>query len=417
MNILMMSPEGDGLGIALKLKEEGHEVRVWLPESRFEYALVGLLERSSNWRRDASDWADLIFADMVGLGEKEPVLERFETPHLGFNRMGDVLELDRQRQMATFRRFGVRMPETVSFDTPAQARDLRGLWTSSVKGFVLKPSGNISTGKTYVLKDKGLLEWALDQYSGDQELVAQRYIDGIEISTEGWFNGLGFIEPFNHTMEEKRFLNEGLGPNTGCMGNVVWPVDRSDRDKFVSELKKLTPIFKAIKYRGPVDLNTIANSEGIWALELTTRFGYDAIEALYGLFEEPFGLWLGKLAAGSADSIRLRRGFSTAVRISVPPYPHDKPSKMDRGLPVLGLKAGDPNQFLTDVHTERGTMLWSAADGVLAKIVGVGDTVKASRRVAYRNVQKIHTQGLQYRTDIGERVEADVKQLRRWGYI
>lgn len=416
MKILMLSKEGDGLGIATKLQDEGHEVRIWLPEDSFEFALLGILDRSDSWRRDAADWADLVLADMVGFGRHEATLNGFEVLHLGFNPMADVLELDRDRQIKTLRKFGIPMPETFSFESPAQARDLAGLWTTSVKGFVLKPSGNIETGKTYVLRDKRLLDWALDQYSGDQELIAQRYVEGIEISTQGWFNGLTWVEPFDHTMEDKRFLVGGKGPNVGSMGSVVWPV-ASNNDRFVRELKKLTPFLKTIQYKGPIDLNCIADASGVWALELTVRFGYDAIEAWHALLDEPFGVSLMELAMGTKARFRLKREAATAVRLTVPPYPHGEPSKMDRGLPVIGAWPPRKEQYLTDVYVDRGMARWSASDGVLMKVVGTGATVKSSRRSAYNGVDRVYTQGLQYRTDVGERVEQDVKQLKRWRYV
>lgn len=412
-----MSKEGDGLGIMAKLLNEGHDVRVWLPDAKFEYASLGLLERSSNWRHDAAEWADLVVSDMVGLGKYEQVLQEFKVLYIGFNPMADVLELDRDRQMKALRKFGLQLPETLSFDTPAQARDLAGLWGSNVKGFVLKPSGNIETAGTRVVKQKEMLEWALDQYSGDQELVAQRFIDGVEISTEGWFNGKTWMLPFNHTMEEKRFLAGDVGPNTGCMGNVVWPIANPDRDAFVKELKKLTPLLRTIQYKGPIDLNVIANKDGLWTLELTTRFGYDAIEALHGLLKEPFGMLLMETAMGTKGNMSIEDAFGVAVRLSVPPYPHADPSKHDRGQPVLGLSNADPNHFLTDVYVEKNKIYWSASDGVIAKITGTGATLKAARRAAYKNVAGVKASGLQYRIDIGERVEADLKQLRAWRYI
>lgn len=413
----MLSKEGDGLGIATKLKNEGHEVRVWLPDRKFEYALLGVLDRSSSWRHDASRWAEIVVADMVGMGKFEQALNTFDVLHVGFNPLADVLELDRKRQIDTFRKVGIAIPETFDFQSPRQARDIAGLWTSSIKGFVLKPSGNIETGKTFVLRDKRLLDWALDQYSGDQELIAQRFVDGIEISTEGWFNGMAWVTPFNHTMEEKQFLEHNLGPNTGCMGNTVWAVQKPDRDRFVKELKKLTPVLKAMQYVGPVDLNCIANAEGIWALELTVRFGYDAIEALHTLLEEPLGMVLMELGMGTKSELKLSNDFATAVRLSVPPYPHAKPELADRGLPVLGADPDNPNQYFTDLFVEGNISRWAASDGVLLKVVGTGPTSKASRREVYRHVRQVRTQGLQYRTDIGERVESDMKQLRKWGYI
>jgi phosphoribosylamine-glycine ligase len=120
---------------------------------------------------------------------------------------------------------------------------------------------------------------------------------------------------------------------------------------------------------------------------------------------------------GTKGNMSIEDAWSVAVRLSVPPYPHDDPSKHDRGQPVLGLTNSNPNHFLTDVYIEKNKTYWSASDGVIAKITGAGTTLKAARRAAYKNVAGVKASGLQYRIDIGERVEADLKQLRAWRYI
>lgn len=209
-----------------------------------------------------------------------------------------------------------------------------------------------------------------------------------------------------------------IGPNTGCMGNVVWSIRNPDKNIFVNELKKLTPALKAMKYKGPIDLNCIADSSGVYALELTVRFGYDAIEAFHGLLNEPFGMILMEMAMGTKSIIDVRNGFSTAVRLSIPPWPHNKPEpKVDKGQPILGVSPTIPWQYLTDVYWENSMARWAASDGVLLKVVGIGDTVKTSKRLVYKHVREVRTEGLQYRTDIGDRVESDMKQLRSWRYI
>ena len=422
MKILIISKAGDGFGIAQKLKAEGHDVRIWVEEKGFDTVGAGIVNQVSNWQPSASEWADLVISDMVGFGKLAKRLEGFKVPHLGFNQIGDMMELDRGKQMQMFRRFSVPIPETQEFSNPEQAKSILDDWRNP--GYVIKPNGNLDTGKTMMARDPDIYEWSLDQFSGDQGLIVQEIEEGVEISTEGWFDGQEWLTPFNHTIEYKRFFPGKVGTNTGSMGNVVWPVTNPRKDRFVDNLKRLTPFLRAAKYKGPLDINTIANPSGIWALEVTSRLGYDAIEALYetlspkNLTEILFTL--AKSPPGKAHekiNIPMRKGFGVAVRLTVPPYPFNKADKDLAGMPVVGIPRDLNHVYATDLFFNRGQFKWSASDGVLAKVAGFGKTIDQARKNAYSVADKVDTQGLQFRVDIGESAEADINKLKAWGYM
>jgi phosphoribosylamine--glycine ligase len=402
MKILIMSKSGDGFGLAQKLKEEGNEVRIWVQEKGFEFVSQGLIEQVPSWRPSASSWAELVVADMVGFGRFALPLDSFDVKHLGFNQIADTMELDRAKQMQLFRKFNIQIPHTEEFENPSAALDILDDWPNS--GVVIKPSGNLHTGKTFVIDEPLIYEWALEQFSGDQDLIVQSLVKGVEISTEGWFDGSKWIEPFNHTMEEKR-LFPGSGPNTGCMGNVVWAIKEPEKDAFVKNLKRLTPFLKAAGYKGPLDLNTIANGEGIFVLEATARFGYDAIEAFYELLKtKDFGGDLEELVDGNLPRFSIDPDlFGIAIRLTLPPYPHRKADSRDKGMPVI-FPDDLSNVFLTDVFFNNNVFRWSASDGVVCKVTGKGKTVEDARKDAYSTVDLIKAEGLQFRDDIGLRV-------------
>ncbi len=415
MKILLITKDGDGLGIAHKMASDGHQVKVFFAEKDKALALRNIVGRSSSWRPDASSWADLVIGDMVGLEKFAGPIEQFDVLSLGFNQKASMLELDRQKQMELMNKVGISLPVWAKFSDPDAAEDIPNLFNN--KPVVIKPSGNIETGKTQIIKNPDSITWALDQYDADQELVVQEFIEGIEISTEGWFNGDDWIVPFNHTMEDKKFLTGDLGPNTGCMGNVVWGINRED--KFVQELKKLEKFLRFVDYTGPIDLNCIANKSGIYGLELTVRFGYDAIEALDFILEDDLGEFLAAVAFGSATKMRLRSEYSVAVRLSIPPYPHGEPSDMNWGkdVPIYGIDELNPHLYLTDVWLDNGNYFWSNVDGVLMKVVGKGRKISSAISQAYKEVSKIEVPNLQYRTDIGARAEQNIRQLKKWGYL
>jgi len=101
MKILIISKSGDSFGIAQKMQEEGHEIRIWVKESGFDFVLKNIIEQVPSWRPSASHWADLVISDMVGFGRMATVLDNFDVPHVAFNQISDMMELDRSKRPAT----------------------------------------------------------------------------------------------------------------------------------------------------------------------------------------------------------------------------------------------------------------------------------------------------------------------------
>jgi len=408
----MLSMDGDGLGLAHQLVKDGNSVDVFIKDTRYKDSGRGIVNRVQSWRPHVAK-ADLVIGDMVGFGQYEETLRKLGKPLLGISKWADHIELDRVMGLQLFEAAGIDVPETESYETPESARHLVKVWRDP--GYVLKPSGNLDTAKTYICRDKETLNWALEQYKAEQELIIQELIDGIEVSTEGWFNGRDWIIPFSHTYEEKRFLDRDFGPNTGCMGNVVIST-RGDR--LVEQLlSPLTEILRNVGYRGPLDVNAIVTKERVYALEPTPRLGYDAIEAVMESLREPTLDVLFETAMGVKKEINMADTPSIAVRVSVRPWPHGDPKPGDMGLPIDIDPAAMNHIFLTDAMIEDDELKYAAGDGVVMKVTAGGGTVEEARRRAYRTVNNIGLLDKQVRSDIGKRVPGDIKQLTEWGWL
>jgi len=430
MRVLFVSKEGDGLGIAQRLALEGHSADVYIADTRFKSAGRGIVNRVPEWR-SAARRADLIIADCVGLGRCEDSVRSLGRPAIGFSAALDTIELDRRKGMELFERAGIKTPETHYFNSTAEALKLPAThgWGD---GWVVKANGNISTAKTAVVKDESLWPRAVRQLPPESSGIVQRIVSGVEISTEGWFNGSNFITPFNHTLEDKRFLAGDLGQNTGCMGNVVI---RADSNRLTRDtIERTEPFLRMLGYRGPFDINTIVNADGAWALEVTSRMGYDAVEALAEGLDEPFGDFLFDVAMGTKKSMALTSDTMIAVRLSVPPWPMRRPDRDSAGEPVLGIDDDTLlHLFLTDIERTRGEYVTAGGDGVLLKATAVGgvtppkplnngkrsrpDYTYEARRRVYRLLDKIKVSNKQYRNDIGTRANADIAQLKEWGWL
>lgn len=423
MRILIISKDGDGLGIAYKLTMEGHHVDIWIKNPQYSWDLKGLVGRPKEWR-PLLPAADLVICDMVGFSSYAPLFQKMGKPFLCCNAVADVMELDRLKGLETFKRVGIAQPKYWHFKNPKEAlAKLKEIWNEP--GLVFKPFGNLDTGKTYLAHNIELAEWCLSTYPGEVEIIAQMLIPeegSVEVSTEGWFNGREFILPFNHTFEEKRHMVGNVGKMTGCMGNLVITADKPDR--LIKEtLLKLEPVLKKAGYRGPMDVNCIVTKDRVYGLELTCRFGYDAIEALMQGLREPMANLLFETATGVKKQMEISSDYLIAVRVTRDPYPAVAPKELDpsdrdRGMPLVGLNQKDmAHVYLCDVYLDDSTLRYGASDGVLMKATAFGKTIEQARTRVYRTVKNLQGIDIQYRTDIGCRAEKDIALLKGWGWI
>lgn len=430
MRILMMSKGGDGLGVAQRLAFEGNDVDLWIQDERYHRAGRGLVNRVGDWQRHLRT-ADLVLCDCVGYGRFEEQIRSSDKPYLGFNGMVDRIERDRQTGMEMFRRAGLTIPETHPFASREAARQLPSEhgWGS---GWVIKSdTGNVQD--TRVVRERELWQHAVAKLPDKARGIVQRAVDGIEVSTEGWFNGSDWVMPFNHTFEEKRFMSGGVGCNTGCQGNVVINAKRGNRLTRAT-VEPMGDLLRMIDYRGPFDVNAIVTEGDAYALEATSRMGFDAIEALIEGLDEPTADMLIGVANGTSKSMLLTDDVMIAVRVSIPPHPFRNPNADDYGEPIAGITDQKLHHlFLCDVYRDDEGYKTAGAEGLLYKATAIGrverhkrsadgdnykpDYTYEARRRVYRLIRSITADGQQYRDDIGERVNKDIDQLKRWGWL
>lgn len=407
MRVLFLSKLADGLGVADRLSQEGHDVRFWSQDHAYSRDLQGIISRVESFRPSVP-WADLIICDMVGFSNHLDLFQRYAKPTLSCNAFGDIIELDRLRGLKTARAVGMSTPESWTFPNVAAALDHQ-----IDRPVVVKPNDNQKAGETRICQTPELYKWALRQFDPSQEVLVQEVVSGIEISTEGWFNGNDWILPYNHTLEEKTLLSGGT-LNTGCMGNLVYPC--FDDRLFRETLLKMTPLLRKAGYRGPIDVNTICTKEHAYFLEFTARMGYDAVEALITGLKEPAGSFLFEVATGVKKEMALTEDYMIAVRICMPPYPFK--GRADHGVPIGGVNPKNRKYlFLSGVQKTGDRITTSGSDGVVAKATATGRTPSEARSRVYRTVGNLRGVDLYYREDIGSRADRDMRQLKEWGWI
>jgi phosphoribosylamine-glycine ligase len=416
---LLISKYGDGIPLAIRMAEEGSIVKVILKEPSAQPSLTGYHNPLKIQRPLMLEQYDLILFDMVGLGQQADQLKSKGKMVIGGGVFNDKLELDRNYGQRVVKRLlpKVKLPGGKLINS--QDELLKELETDQPK--VIKPLNNQSPTLTLVSQDdqNRTLKTLAKRLNNLTPCILQNKVDGIEISTEGWFNGKHFINQlFNHTIENKRFMEGDKGCQTGCMGNVVWTSD-PNKDRIIQHaLLPLTPLLKKVDYLGPIDINCIITENDIYFLEFTARFGYDAIQAFTELYKGKLFDMLWKLAVQNT-SFNLWSDYSIAVRLSMPPYPQDEDCSMLKGVQVLDIpQPARKHLMLSDVMLQDGTETLAGVDGVIGCVTARGQTISEARKRAYRTIDNcvIH-QDVQYRRDIGLDVERKIEQLKVWGWI
>lgn len=422
MRICLASVYGEGLWLAWKMAQEGHDVSAVVAEERYAEALKGLVRVMPGSEVYSAASYDLVVMDTSGMGEDADAA-RLETPTVGGSLLADKLEEDRIFALDFMQRAGLQVSPWEAFDNPSDA--IRFIKKRNTR-LVFKPIGEQSDkSTTYVsCSAEDMLEYfdVLFRTAKVKDFILQEYVAGTEVSLEVYINETGYYA-LNATLETKKFLNGDLGPNTGCSGSLCWMIER-ENVLFQKGLKKCIEPLQEMGYVGPLDLNTIVNDSGCWALEFTPRFGYDATALLTRLLPVSFGDFLHAIASGqTVPDLSPKHSFCASTRLSIPPYPTDGlPDKFYKaGVPIRGLTEKNLDKFFVyDVRkrVEDGDDLESAGlCGWLGSPMAVGETIGQTFEGVNRMLREISVPNAQYRTDVASNTAKRYASLREGGWL
>jgi phosphoribosylamine--glycine ligase len=414
MKFFIISEGGDGAGLALRLQDEGHDVRIWFRDGEAANRCKGLVTEDEGF---VLDHDTVIISDCTGSGILCDSYREAGHPLVGGSGIADKLENDREFATRVFKDSGVETPKTKFFDDWEEAR---AFVETSEEKLVFKPEGELSgVVPSYVSADAEDMLEMLEFYKGQQSrtvpaFALQEFIEGTCVSSEAWFCDDNFVLPFNHTIERKQLMNGDIGPSGGCTGNVVWSCDDCETCPICrATLWPLQDFLRSIHYVGPIDVNAVVADDGIFALEFTPRFGYDATPTLLcALLATPVGVFLDSVARGICREMPLFPGFAAGVRVTVPPWPTEK-FPGPEGLPLRGIKNFD-KFYPYDVMKVEDSFLTSGGYGITGIALGTGDTIDSAYAEAGKLAKKLKLPDKQYRTDLAEVCNKDFRKLNAY---
>jgi phosphoribosylamine--glycine ligase len=417
MKFRLVSKSGDGIGLAHRLAQEGHAVDFWLKDPDGPNLYKGILPRVDRWQAGLSTDTILVF-DMVGAGGEADEYRAKGFSVVGGSKIADQLELDRGFGLDVAGNHGIEIPTSEDFQDFDKA--IAFLEDKDGQGWVFKPEGNKEGVTTFVSQSPeqmiAMLQHFAELWKGKVDFILQEVVDGVEISSEVWVVD-GRIVPgsYNNTLEQKRFCDGDLGPNTGCMGSTV-KFNLCPR-LYEETFGKLVGWLGSQKYSGPLDINCIVDWDGRpHMLEWTARFGYSAIYAMIEGLGMPLGEFLAALAAGEAPDLNPSSDWLGALRLTIPPYPHVEEAPECEGIPILGLDPRDEHTWPLDVMLEGEALACSGFDGIICEVSGAAMELDSLWQGLYARAREIQIPEVQYRTDHIEDVTRRVNELADLGY-
>ncbi|MEK9174430.1 MAG: phosphoribosylglycinamide synthetase C domain-containing protein [Patescibacteria group bacterium] len=426
LKFLFVSKESASGDLARTVKDEGHEVMIYIKVRGDADVYDGFLDKVEKWE-DWADWSDIIIFDHVEFGEQADRLRKKGKLVVGGSSYTDRLEIDRSFGQAELKSRGINVLPSWNFSNYDEALEFI---RNNPTRYVFKPSGNTPSANKNLLflseeeDGKDLLE-ILEQNKEVWQKKApvfqlQKFVAGVEIAVGSFFNGKNFIMPINVNFEHKRVFPGGIGPFTGDMGALMfWS---SPNMLFNETLGKMLPALQESGYVGYIDINCIVNGRGIYPLEFTARFGYPTIHVQLEGILMPAGEWLHRLARGEDFELKTKKGFQIGVEIFVPTHFAKSKDKeiieIYRDLPIFFKKRTNKEGIhIEDIKLVDGIWRVAGESGSLLVVTGSGNTVEEARHQAYSRIQNIMIQNMFYRTDIGSRWRVDSDKLHTWGYV
>lgn len=251
-----------------------------------------------------------------------------------------------------------------------------------------------------------------DMLSGDifgeagKRVVVEEFLDGFELSVFALTDGKNYrILPA--AQDHKRLKDGDEGPNTGGMGAYApTPLCTPDIMQKVED-RIIAPTIKAMESEGAVFEGVlfagimVVNDEP-YTLEFNVRFGDPECETLMPLVESDVLELFEACAKGQVEDLEFSISEKKAVGVVAASldYPYSTAAATKISVQEFDSSLGHIS-YAGVVKKEDGLY---AHGGRILVCVGIADDVKTAKENAYKIMDNVYFDGMQYRKDIAYQV-------------
>jgi phosphoribosylamine--glycine ligase len=239
-----------------------------------------------------------------------------------------------------------------------------------------------------------------------REVVLEDYLAGEELSLMAFCDG-NCIVPMAVAQDHKKIYDGDEGPNTGGMGTYAPVPFVSSGELQELQEKILEPTLKGLQkegidFKGIIYAGLMLTHSGPKVLEYNCRFGDPEAQAVIPLLDNDLLEVCQAVIEGALVKVKLqwKPSYATCVVLASAGYP----GCYEKGKPVHGLEDISEQEgliFHAGTKLENGRLVTDG--GRVLGVTALGETLEKSIEKAYRLVDKIHFEGMHYRSDIGRK--------------
>ncbi|TCW54476.1 phosphoribosylamine--glycine ligase [Bacillus thuringiensis] len=235
-----------------------------------------------------------------------------------------------------------------------------------------------------------------------KKVVIEEFLDGQEFSLMAFVNGTT-VHPMVIAQDHKRAFDGDKGPNTGGMG-AYSPVPQIPESAVQEAIKMvLHPTAKAMiaenrSFTGILYAGLILTNDGPKVIEFNARFGDPETEVVLPRLEKD----LVDVCNAVLDESELTLQWSEDAVIGVVLASKGYPEAYKKGDIIKGLDAlKDVIVFHSGTAMKHGDFVTNG--GRVLFVACKADSLQAAKDKVYKEIGKIESDGLFYRSDIGYR--------------
>ncbi len=241
-------------------------------------------------------------------------------------------------------------------------------------------------------------------------LVIEECLTGPEVSCFYLCDGTRAIA-LSTAQDHKRIWDDDRGPNTGGMGAFAPSPLADDAISTFARDRIVEPVLEGMRAEGHpfigfLYVSLMLTADGPKVIEFNVRFGDPEAQVVLPLLEGSLARALADAAAGRLDSSRLVPGTDRLVGVVLASRGY--PASSDSGQVISGLDeaAAVPGALIFHAGTAASDGRIVTAGGRVLTVIGRGADFAEAMATAYRAVDLISFDGMQFRRDIGRKALA-----------
>ncbi|MBU1912392.1 MAG: phosphoribosylamine--glycine ligase [Candidatus Omnitrophica bacterium] len=419
MKILVVGSGGREHAIVWKLSQSKKVEKIFCaPGNGGIKEIAELVDIKSDDVQRLLDFAKKNKIDLTVVGPEAPlvkgIVDIFGKNGLkAFGPFKDVAMLEGSKVFSknVMKKFGLATADFRVFDNPEDAK--KYLKETGVP-IVIKADG-LAAGKGVIIPKtieeglKAIDSIMVERVFGDSgdKIIIEDCLEGEEASLLVFTDGKTIV-PLESSQDHKRIFDNDKGPNTGGMGayspapvvtkGILEDVVKSVFRPMIDGLRKEGKVYKGVLYAG-----LMMTEDGPMVLEFNVRFGDPETQAILPKLKSDLADIMMACVEGTLDKIDVKWEKSSCI--SVVCASKGYPDEYEKDKEIFGLKeAGkmkDVIVFHAGTKAKNGKILTSG--GRVLGVTSLGKDIKSAKINAYKAVDCIKFEGMQYRKDIGDK--------------